>query len=130
MEEYKMKTIVIINEQHSLLPQQSEIIRKKLGEEIELRKIPAEGINRQEIEELAKELSLLHNVNIVVLSPIPLLLGRLAHYSGECDTLALYGGSSGNPVYILHNDKREKKELPNGKVISTVAQEGWELIGI
>ena len=125
-----MKTIVIINEQHSLLPQQSEIIRKKLGEEIELRKIPAEGINRQEIEELAKELSLLHNVNIVVLSPIPLLLGRLAHYSGECDTLALYGGSSGNPVYILHNDKREKKELPNGKVISTVAQEGWELIGI
>ena len=125
-----MKTIVIINEQHSLLPQQSELIRKKLGEEIELRKIPAEGINRQEIEELAKELSLLHNVNIVVLSPIPLLLGRLAHYSGECDTLALYGGSSGNPIYILHNDKREKKELSNGKVISVVAQEGWELIEI
>ena len=125
-----MKTIVIINEQHSLLPQQSELIRKKLGEEIELRKIPAEGINRQEIEELAKELSLFHNVNIVVLSPIPLLLGRLAHYSGECDTLALYGGSSGNSIYILHNDRREKKELPNGKIISTVAQEGWELIGI
>ena len=125
-----MKTIVIINEQHSLLPQQSELIRKKLGEEIELRKIPAEGINRRQIEELAKELSLLHNVNIVVLSPIPLLLARLAYCCGEYDTLALYGGGPGNPVYILHNDKREKKELPNGKIISTVAQEGWELIGI
>lgn len=125
-----MRIIVIINEQHSLLPQQSELIRKKLGGEIELRKIPAEGINRQEIEELAEQLNRLRNVNIVVLSPIPLLLARLAHYSGECDTLALYGGSSGNPIYILHNDKREKKELSNGKVISVVAQEGWELIGI
>lgn len=127
-----MKTIIIIiiNEQHSLLPQQEQLIRKKLGQEIELKKIPSEGINRQEIEELAKELGLLHNVNIVVLSPIPLLLARLAYYSGVYDTLAMYGGSPGNPVYILHNDKREKKELPNGKIISVTAQEGWELIGI
>lgn len=125
-----MKTIVIINEQHSLLPQQEQLIRKKLGQEIELKKIPSEGINRQQIEELAEQLNRLHDTNIVILSPIPLLLARLAHYSGECDTLALYGGSSGNSIYILHNDKREKKELPNGKVISVVAQEGWELIGI
>lgn len=125
-----MNTIVIINEQHSLLPQQSELIRKKLGDEIELNKIPSEGINRQQIEELAEQLNRLHDTNIVILSPIPLLLARLAHYSGECDTLALYGGSSGNSIYILHNDKREKKELSNGKVISVVAQEGWELIGI
>ena len=125
-----MKTIIIINEQHSLLPQQEQLIRKKLGQEIELKKIPSEGINRQEIEELAKELGLLHNVNIVVVSPIPLLLARLAYCCGEYDTLAMYGGGPGNPVYILHNDKREKKELPNGKIISVTAQEGLELIGI
>ena len=125
-----MNTIIIINEQHSLLPQQEQLIRKKLGQEIELKKIPSEGINGQQIEELAEQLNRLHDTNIVILSPIPLLLARLAHYSGECDTLALYGGSSGNSIYILHNDKREKKELPNGKVISVVAQEGWELIGI
>jgi hypothetical protein len=29
---------------------------------------------------------------------------------------------------VFHNDRREKKELPNGKVIMTVAKEGWELV--
>ena len=124
-----MNTIIIINEQHSLLPQQSEIIRKELGQEIELRKIPAEGINRQQIEELAEELNRLNNINIVVLSPIPLLLGRLAYTSGEID--GRYDCvCPRNHIYILHNDQREKKELPNGKIISVVAQEGWELIEI
>lgn len=124
-------TKVIINEQHSLLPQQEELI-KKLGEEIELVKIPAGGINRQEIDQLAEELvqdAVLDNANIVVLSPIPLLLALLvkdtAVYNGKYD----YDGEIGS-IYILHNDKREKKELPNGKVISVVAQEGWELIEI
>lgn len=124
-----MKTIVIINEQHSLLPQQKEIIVRELGGEIELRKIPAEGINRQQIEELAEELSNLDTVNIVVLSPIPLLLGRLAHKAGEIDGRYDWICLRSH-IYILHNDKREKKELPNGKVISVVAQEGWELIEI
>ncbi len=125
-----MRTIIIINEQHSLLPQQSGLIRKELGEEIELKKIPAEGINRKEIETMVKDLNKLNNVNIVILSPIPLLLGRLAHHQGELQTLAMYGGSSENHVYILHNDQREKKQLPNGVVRSVVAQEGWELIHI
>ena len=124
-----MRTIIIINEQHSLLPQQSELIRKELGEEIELKKIPAEGINRGEIEAMAEDLNRLSNINIVVLSPIPLLLGRLAHTSEEID--GRYDCvCPRNRIYILHNDQREKKEIPNGKVISVVAQEGWVLIEI
>jgi len=31
-------------------------------------------------------------------------------------------------VHIFHNDNREKKELPNGKIIHTVAQKGWVLV--
>jgi hypothetical protein len=30
--------------------------------------------------------------------------------------------------FVLHNDRREKKELPNGKVIMTVAKEGWMIV--
>lgn len=124
-------TKVIINEQHSLLPQQEELI-KKLGEEIELVKIPAEGINRQEIDQLAEELvqdAVLDNANIVVLSPIPLLLALLVKDTAVYNDKYDYDGEIGS-IYILHNDKREKKELPNGKIISVVAQEGWELIEI
>lgn len=124
-----MRTIIIINEQHSLLPQQSELIRKELGEEIELKKIPAEGINRQEIEAITEDLNKLNNTNIVVLSPIPLLLGRLAYTSGEID--GRYDCvCQRNRIYILHNDQREKKELPNGVVRSVISKEGWELIEI
>lgn len=31
-------------------------------------------------------------------------------------------------VLIFHNDNREKKELPGGKVVSVVSQTGWQLI--
>lgn len=68
-----MRTIIIINEQHSLLPQQEEIIVRKLGDDIEVKKIPAEGINRQEIETMTDDLNKLCDANIVALSPIPLL---------------------------------------------------------
>ena len=35
---------------------------------------------------------------------------------------------AGVEVKVLHNDKREKKELPNGKIIMTVAQAGWVIV--
>ena len=125
-------TKVIINEQHSLLEQQEAIIKKKLGNEIELVKIPAEGINRQQIEQLAEELvqdTVLDKTNIVVLSPIPLLLALLASDIAEYSYKYDYHGDMG-ALYILHNDKREKKELPGGKIISVIASTGWELIEI
>ena len=123
-----IRNIVVINEQHNLLPQQQKIITTELGDNIELMKIPAEGINRQQIEKMVGELDSLTNVNIIVLSPIPLLLARLAHISGAIQITQ--DGMTTNRVWILHNDRREKKELPNGKIISVVAQEGWELIEV
>lgn len=52
-----MKNVVVINEQHSLLPQQEELIRKKLGGDIEFIKIPQLGLDKEEIEKLAKKLN-------------------------------------------------------------------------
>lgn len=111
-----MKNVVIINEQHRLMEQQKQIIERQLGNDIELLKIPAQGINRQEIEDLANELNN-KSVNVIVLSPIPLLLARLAHNQGT------------NDVWILHNDRRDKVEI-NGQIRMVVAKDGWELIQV
>ena len=111
-----MKNVIIINEQHNLMEQQEEVIERQLGNDIELLKIPAQGINRQEIEDLANELNN-KAVNVIVLSPIPLLLARLAHNQGI------------NDVWILHNDRRDKIEI-NGQIRMVVAKDGWELIQV
>jgi len=31
-------------------------------------------------------------------------------------------------IRVLHNDNRQKKELPNGKIIMTVAETSWQLV--
>ena len=111
-----MKNVVIINEQHNLMVQQEELIERQLGNDIELLKIPAQGLNRQEIEDLANELNN-KAINVIVLSPIPLLLARLAHNQGT------------NNVWILHNDRRDKVEI-NGQIRMVVAKDGWELIQV
>lgn len=143
-------TKVIINEQHTIMEEQDKLIRQELGNyelidnpnmtrmvsdegivgNYEVVKIPSEGLNKQQIEKLANELvndAIVRGENIVVMSPIPLLLGILtrevARYGNEYD--GLIGG-----VYILHNDKREKKELPDGRILSVIASTGWELIRI
>jgi hypothetical protein len=52
---------------------------------------------------------------VVFVSPIPAMIKRLVATKGA------------DEVLIFCNDKREKKELPNGKVIYVVAQDGWYL---
>lgn len=121
-----MKTIIIMNEQHNLLPQQEELING-LNAPVEIIKVPADGWNKRQILDCVDNIKHLatrgERLNIVVLSPIPLLLAALSMLQG-------YGELDYSAVYVLHNDRREKKELPNGKIISVVAQEGWELIDI
>ena len=29
---------------------------------------------------------------------------------------------------VFHNDQREKKELPNGKIVMTVSKTGWVIV--
>ena len=113
-----MTVKVILNEQHTLLEEQKTLLDDKFGKQWVILSVPAEGWNRSEIGEVAKRLV---NDTVVFASPIPLLLATLAYEQGCGSTCS---------VFLLHNDVREKKELPTGKVISVVAKTGWELIPI
>lgn len=104
---------VIINEQHGMMESQEKLLGEVFGEYEEY-KVPASGWSVGDMERVQKELEETTE-SVVFLSPVPVLLGKM---SAE--------GSVG--VYVLHNDRRQKKELPNGKVIMVVAEEGWELI--
>ena len=105
---------VIINEQHTLLPDQVKVLENEFNVNgFILVKIPAKGLTKDEQYELSQHFK---NVDDVVFaSPMPALIKYIA-----TETLADW--------YVFHNDKREKKELPNGKIIFTVAQEGWEIV--
>jgi hypothetical protein len=131
------KTIVIINEQHSLLPEQEEII-KQTFKNFEILKVPTNGWTLQEQKEVASRLYKQVATNrlgeetdnaIIFVSPVPFLMKEMQkraimsvpfhdmsrEYENYC-------------VLVFHNDRREKKELPDGKVISVVTQKGWQLV--
>jgi hypothetical protein len=120
---------IIINEQHSLLPEQEKILNTQFPS-WEFLKVPSDGWTLPEIMEKAKELA---KDNVVFCSPVPLLLAELAKNAGFQDACSrVEPGYAGQvpSVFVFHNDRREKKELPNGKVISVTAKEGWELVEI
>lgn len=121
------KAKVIINEQHTMFPQQVELLDSKY-EEWETLLVPATGWTLEEQKEQAKILSDLKEDKVFA-SPIPFLLMTLSDWRGANSEMGpgrpviFYGN-----VLLFHNDKREKKELPGGKVINAVAQDGWQLV--
>jgi hypothetical protein len=120
---------IIINEQHSLLPEQEKILNTQFNS-WEFYKVPANGWTLPEMKEIAKSLA---NDNVVFCSPVPVLLAELAKNAGFQDACSkVENGFSGQvpSVFVFHNDRREKKELPNGKVIFVIAKEGWQLVEI
>ena len=128
-----MRNLVVMNEQHSLMEQQEVVLREQLGD-FEFLHVPSTGWTLEQQKEVAQEvLNMDGDVNVVFASPVPVLLGLLSFKSGM-GTEALNAGvgvvGSDTNVFVLHNDRREKKELPNGKVIFTVAQDGWQLVRI
>jgi len=108
-----MKNQVIINEQHTLLQDQVDLLNHVYGVGMwERLDVPASGWTKDEMEAVVAENG--HN-NLIFASPIPLLIGMVA------------AKNNGKQFAVLYNDRREKKELPNGKIIMTVAQTGWQL---
>ena len=109
--------VVVINEQHTLLPQQEEIVKEYAGgmDNVEFVHVPAKGWSLEELEQVAVRLSndVPVGADLLFVSPIPYLIR-------ECSRTCA--------VILMHNDKREKKELPNGKIIFTVAREGWQIV--
>ena len=120
------KAIVIMNETHSLLPEQEEILRMAY-EGFDIFPVPSQG---WDIGEMIDKINELHEkaceekIDIVFVSPIPLMIRELTE-------MAMCPKGSGKRRYkvkLFHNDRREKKELPNGRIVQVVAQTGWQLV--
>ena len=126
------KAIVIINETHTLMEDQVRVLNKKFGEgNWKLYLSPKAGWSKNEMDyqiqkiiKMVKEYGKLH---VIFASPIPYMLMELTRREIDAPS-AEYCESTGLFVHVLHNDRREKKELPNGKYIAVVAKEGWQLL--
>lgn len=102
------KAYVVINEQHSLFPEQIELLNQAYTKDgWNYLRVPSEGWTMEEIEEKAYEYKYCY---LVFASPIPLLMRWSTGWK------------------VFHNDHREKKELPNGRIISVVSATGWDLV--
>jgi hypothetical protein len=120
-----MKAIgfVIINEQHKLFEEQESIL-EDCFDSYDFIKVPADGWDLDKIDSMIDSLAKTidngilfnENVSIVFASPIPAMIKRLINRI------------DGDSVFIFHNDKRNKKELPNGKIIQVVSDTGWQLV--
>ena len=109
-----MKAQIILNEQHQLLPDQVRILNKVFGKGgWVIYPVPSIGWPLEKQKDLVKDFEE-KGSPIVFTSPVPYLLGALVKKNLS--------------IFLLHNDFREKKELPNGKIIMTVAKIGWRLV--
>ena len=115
------KQIVILNEQHQLKAEQERILIERM--DFVIHHIPRGGLTLDEMKREVSELRerLLAGDDIVFASPVPYMLKELAFLAGNAP---YFHGK----VLVFHNDRREKKDLPNGKVIFTVTEEGWQLV--
>lgn len=68
-----------------------------------------------------------NQLHVVFVSPIPYMMIQLTRKEYYIPTLE-YVDQTGMFIKTFHNDNRDKKELPNGKIIYTVAKEGWQLV--
>lgn len=117
-----MKTMVILNEQHKILEDQARVLNEKFGEgNWEIYPVPEQGWTLEEMEKNIIQDIYSKGDIVVFASPVPVLIMNLSYCEGQ-------GAPVG--VFVLHNDHREKKELPNGKIISIVAQTGWQIVTI
>jgi hypothetical protein len=128
----KMKTNlnIVINEQHKLMPEQEKLIDEMFGK-ILFRyitvKVPANGWNRQEQESALMDMK----GAVLFISPIPYMMVLAAEIAIKNNNMDIYIDcraeieSRITAVMVMCNDTRAKKELPNGKVISVVAETGW-----
>ena len=126
-----MRNTIIINEAHSLLNEQEKILNE-MFDSYEFLYVPREGWSLYDQQRIARDL-VLEGGNIIFVSPVPVLLSLVAFYRGYGQA----GIDIGQPflgintgLFVFHNDHREKKELPDGRIIQVVSQTGWQLVEI
>lgn len=110
--------VVIKNVTHRLFEEQQVLIEQLTtnADEIKVLEVPADGWDLQEMNRVLENFeSYPNDTKFIFVSPIPYLLK---------ETVKRYG----DQVLIFHNDRREKKELPDGRIIQVVASKGWQLL--
>lgn len=124
-----MTTTIIINEQHSLMPAQAQLLAEQFAAGFDTLLVPAAGWNRYEM----KEVMLTLKGTVVFVSPIPLMISALSYASAGWDLVESQcinhkpSQYMVDRVWVMCNDKREKKELPGGRIVHVVAKTGWYL---
>ena len=126
-----MRNTVIINEAHSLLDEQKKLLYETF-DSFGYLYVPKEGWSLYDQQRIAREL-VEEGGSVIFVSPVPVLLAYIGFYKG-------YGRAGldiGQPfvgvntdLYVFHNDHRDKKELPDGRIIQVVSQTGWQLVEI
>lgn len=125
-----LKVVVIINEQHKLLPDQERLLNHTFPEGWSRWDVPADGLTA---DAQASAASVLADHPVVVASPVPFLTARLAAIKAACAQRSLFLDTQVN-LWVFHNDKRVAKEVPDSKggvrVVHTVAPDGWQLLEV
>ena len=119
------RAIVIINENHTLLPDQERLLNVTFSKGWEKYPVPSTGWTFSEIENVHLELQdrsvkERNGLVVVFLSPVPALI--------KLCTISMCLLDEPIAVAIFHNDIRDAKELPNGQIIHTFASHGWQLV--
>lgn len=112
------KATLLINEQHSLMPDQEMVLQKTFPQGWNEFRVPSQGLTLTEMTAWVSNIEDPTNAVVIMVSPIPAMFCLLA--------------KKGIEFRALHNDHRVAKEVPDGKggvrLIHTVAPEGWQLV--
>jgi len=123
------KCIVVLNQQHTLFPQQTDLLDDKYST-IDYLRVPAAGWTLSQINDVCDKLLKTDDADIIMASPIPAMLitlaNRIAYSAGVQDGSDITAGYNAL-VYTFHNDKRIKNQFGD-KIVMTVAPDGWVLI--
>ena len=132
------KTWIMINEGHTLLPEQQEILEERYGS-WETILIPEKGWSIEEMRSIINdsrfESTLQDEVikTVVFVSPIAYMIGEMKLNKGFDE--GIMESNSWEDIYkispvvkVFFNAHREAKELPGGKIIHTIAKTGWQLV--
>lgn len=119
------RAIIVMNETHSLLSEQKEILGRTY-EKFDILPVPSQGWTLDEMIDKIHEIherACREKLDVVFVSPIPLMIRELTEMS-----ISPNSNNRRYKVRLFHNDRREKKELPGGKIVQVVAKEGWQLV--
>jgi len=128
---FKGGAIVVLNEQHSLLPQQEALLTDRFGEWATW-PLPAEGLDKAAVYKTAVDLvnsATRGRRSIVFASPVGALIVKTMQTAFAQAVWSEEGFDWADmvPVRVFFNDRREAVEQ-NGRIIHRLHPDGWKLV--